>query len=146
MNSCSVSGCEKPVRAGTMCAMHYKRRSLGMDMTAPQMIASPGEPMKFIERHAADPDGPCLTWPFARFPNGYANLGGYSAIREMCRVAHGEPPTPKHQAAHTCNNGAGGCIHPQHLSWKTPRENQFDRIEHGTSWLTRERDTAGRFV
>jgi hypothetical protein len=51
------------------------------------------------------------------------------AHREMCRLAHGEPPTPKHEAAHSC--GSHACINPNHLSWKTRSENQMDSVRAG---------------
>jgi len=54
------------------------------------------------------------------------------AHRLMCTLAHGEPPTPKHTAAHSCGRGHEGCIHPQHLSWKTQKENLADCTLHGT--------------
>lgn len=83
----------------------------------------------------------CLIWPFALNWNGYGNLmyeGKMTkAHRVMCRLAHGEPPTPKHVAAHSCNRGHLACVHPDHLSWKTPRENLLDRRAAGT--LTKKR-------
>jgi hypothetical protein len=37
-----------------------------------------------------------------------------------------------HEAAHYCGNGAKGCIHPLHMRWATPQENEADKIAHGT--------------
>lgn len=78
----------------------------------------------------------CLIWPFYRNPNGYGQLGylgeSYWAHRFMCELVKGPPPTPDHEAAHSCGNGAGGCAHPKHLSWKTKSENLLDCSEHGT--------------
>lgn len=83
----------------------------------------------------------CLIWPFSRIWNGYGQLGFEGKIakahRVMCILAHGVPPTPKHVAAHSCNNGHGGCVHPEHLSWKTPTANLLDRRAAGT--LTKKR-------
>jgi DNA invertase Pin-like site-specific DNA recombinase len=31
----------------------------------------------------------------------------------------------------------GGCVHPGHLEWKTPSENQLDRAKHGTAVTSR---------
>ena len=77
----------------------------------------------------------CLFWPFSR-ADGYgqfSHLGEiYRANRYMCELAHGKPPTPKHQAAHSCGQGDQGCINPNHLSWKTNGDNQLDRRSHGT--------------
>lgn len=54
------------------------------------------------------------------------------AHRYMCTLVHGEPPTPKHTAAHNCGNGHEGCVTPLHLDWKTQAENLEDCRIHGT--------------
>lgn len=76
----------------------------------------------------------CLLWPHAKSISGYglAVVGGIQkhASRWMCVLAHGKPPSPKHEAAHSCGNRP--CFNPNHLSWKTPVGNQSDRIKHGT--------------
>jgi len=78
----------------------------------------------------------CVIWPFAKNHKGYGQLGyegqSYKANRMMCELAHGKPPSPEHQAAHTCGNGHLSCVNPNHLEWKTNFENQMDRVEHGT--------------
>ena len=75
----------------------------------------------------------CLIWPFRRAQNGYPQIGAARVVptRVMCEHRHGPPPSPKHQAAHSCNNGHGGCVNPWHLDWKTPAENQLDRPDRG---------------
>jgi hypothetical protein len=79
----------------------------------------------------------CLLWPFAR-RQGY----GYIATKDRkqsdvhrlaCIAVHGEPPTPKHEAAHSCGRGREGCVNPRHLRWATKSENQIDSVRHGTS-------------
>jgi len=50
----------------------------------------------------------------------------------MCILAHGEPPTPAHQASHSCGKGHEGCVSPRHLRWATASENEADKIDHGT--------------
>lgn len=77
----------------------------------------------------------CLFWPFSA-GTGYGEFSHegkhYYAHRYMCELVNGLPPTPRHQAAHSCGNGRGGCVNPRHLSWKTNGENQRDRRKHGT--------------
>lgn len=80
----------------------------------------------------------CLIWPFSKNQKGYGQVSiGPGDIRKahrvMCTLAHGEPPTPKHLASHTCGNGHLGCVNPKHLRWQTNSENQLDRRRHGTS-------------
>lgn len=79
----------------------------------------------------------CLIWPYSRLKiEGYGYLGHngeiYRAHRLMCIMVHGEPPSPKHHAAHNCGNGHLGCVNPLHLEWKTVSENQKDRRRHGS--------------
>jgi hypothetical protein len=78
----------------------------------------------------------CVTWPFFRNWDGYPVVSierkTRKAARVMCEIAHGPPPTPEHEAAHSCGNGNKGCVNPNHLSWKTPSENGQDRTLHGT--------------
>ncbi len=79
----------------------------------------------------------CLPWPYAiNSEKGYGQVQFrgkvWKAHRLMCFLAHGEPPTPKHQTAHECGRGHLACTNPRHLSWKTNSENQKDRARHGT--------------
>lgn len=96
-----------------------------------------GEAHRWICEHVTHAGDDCLIWPFKSNQTGYAyfqHLGlRYRAHRYMCQLAHGEPPSPNHQAAHSCGNGRRGCMNPRHLSWKTNGENQLDRREHGTA-------------
>lgn len=79
----------------------------------------------------------CLKWPFGGEPKSgrgalkFSGARGW-AHRLMCKLAHGEPPTPRHTAAHSCGKGHEGCVSPRHLSWKTQAENLADCAIHGT--------------
>lgn len=90
---------------------------------------------QFLLDHVHHRGRECVIWKFAHDNAGYGmlgvNSGHYRAHRLMCRMAHGEPPTPKHQAAHECGNR--NCVNPVHLSWKTNSENQRDSVKHGTA-------------
>ncbi len=98
-----------------------------------------GEAYAFLVSHKDTVSDECITWPFSTIPNGYGMLGylgdHWRAHRLMCILAHGEPPTPAHQAAHEC--GKRNCVNPRHLSWKTHSENHMDRRRHGTAITTR---------
>jgi hypothetical protein len=95
-----------------------------------------GKCYQWLQDHLGYDGDYCLIWPFYRNPNGYGQLGylgeDHWAHRFMCELANGPPPTPEHEAAHSCGNGKGGCAHPKHLSWKTKTENLLDCREHGT--------------
>jgi hypothetical protein len=127
---CSIPGCDKPHEARGWCSFHYGRwRKLGStDEPENHRKAS-----KYYEQVVAPYDGDdCLIWPYARFPAGYAVLGNITVHRKLCIEVHGPAPSPSHQAAHTCGNGLNGCVTKRHLVWKTPKENQADRLLHGT--------------
>jgi hypothetical protein len=76
----------------------------------------------------------CIIWPFAVGKGGYGNLmfdGKYAnAHRVVCLIAKGEPPSKGMQAAHNCGNRL--CVNPDHLEWKTCKQNDLDKIRHGT--------------
>lgn len=95
-----------------------------------------GYGIAFLREHLNDSDGPCLIWPLSRNPNGYGMLGferkSYWAHRFMCEMVHGPAPTTEYEAAHSCGKGHEGCVHPRHLSWKTPSQNALDSRKHGT--------------
>jgi hypothetical protein len=106
-------------------------------MTEHGRRTKPGEPLRFIHEvvlhHVGDG---CLPWPFAKTRDGYGLvwISGKNVIasRYICELAHGSPPTPEHEAAHSCGNGRDACISPDHLSWKTSAENKADMLIHGT--------------
>lgn len=92
-----------------------------------------GEARAFLERHVGYTGNACVIWPFAIAHNGYGVVGvgkkTTRAHREMCRLAHGEPPA-KLDAAHSC--GVRACVNPRHVRWATRSANLADRLQHGT--------------
>lgn len=92
----------------------------------------------------------CLIWPFSGSSNGYG-----STVREgkklyihryICELVHGPAPTPKHHAAHSCDNGPGGCVNFKHLSWKTSAENQLDRFRGHRRKMPRDKLQPGHIA
>lgn len=88
----------------------------------------------FLRSHVGFAGNECLAWPYKCVPSGYglAVVGGVQkrASRWMCILAHGEPPFPKAEAAHSCGNAS--CVNPTHLRWATPKQNAADKNIHGT--------------
>lgn len=101
-------------------------------------VKGEGKCIQWIRDHLNYQGDDCIPWPFCidhgvgRGRIGYLGKGWWSH-RLMCVMAHGEPPTPEHHAAHTCGNGHLACMNQKHLEWKTGVDNALDRAKHGTN-------------
>lgn len=140
--SCSSDGCSSNAHRDAQgklgfCSLHYQRFKKHGDPTVVKVQQSPA--MDWLRAHAKHSETECLRWPFHIGNDGYGRAhhpmtGGLStASRLMCIFAHGEPPSNKHEAAHSCGKGNEACVNPNHLYWCTPVENQRERAVHGTS-------------
>ena len=133
---CSVEGCCNKSCSRGLCDKHYKRFRKHGD-TSTRLRAATGERRAWLEAHVShDADG-CLIWPYSRFHTGYGQYtlpsgAKGTASRVMCELAHGAPPTPEHEAAHSCGKGHEGCVNPMHLRWATQADNAADKVRHGT--------------
>jgi hypothetical protein len=136
--TCALPSCNGDAswRAGGKrgwCRAHYRRWQRHGD---PQAGRTPvGEPGRYLTEVVLAYEGEeCLSWPYGKDKAGYAQIGRHDSVsRLVCESVNGPPPTTRHQAAHSCGNGHNACCNKQHLSWKTPIENQADRVTHGTS-------------
>ena len=134
MRICSVDGCDKDVDSHGFCSAHAHRyRRYGDPLTR---IETTRDSNVFIKRLLVTTTNTCVIWPYSRGKDGRGQVTvrgvNHKAARYICRLAHGEPPTPKHEAAHSCGKGHEGCVNPLHLSWKTRKENEQDKWVHGT--------------
>lgn len=108
---------------------------------------SPGEPERYCHEVVLAYEGDeCLPWPYAKDSNGYGQIWHDGRLQHVTRVicgrVHGPAPTPEHEAAHSCGKGNFACCTKGHLSWKTPAENQADRLCHGTHGRGEQSGTA----
>lgn len=137
--ACSIPDCNGNAHADAKgargwCRAHYhKWNRYGDPLGGRTRI---GEAERWLQRHVRYSADECLIWPFSKGSRGYGRVQigeqKLPAHREMCARAHGDPPTPKHEAAHSCGNGHLGCVNPRHLRWDTHQGNMSDTLEHGT--------------
>lgn len=134
---CTISPCDNQAHSRGMCRKHYMRWWTHGDARKAKWIPpKAGAPREFMMALPSIGRG-CIIWPFARNNQGYAQInlgenGKFLVSRIVCRKRHGNPPSLKSQAAHSCGKGHMGCIAPWHLSWKSAAENTADRYIHGT--------------
>lgn len=132
---CSVAGCNKDAVGRKLCRKHYMRWYKSGN---PALCETPkGAILEWLEEHKTYNNKFCLIWPFGRTKIGIAQCKFHrkpmNAARAMCFLVNGEPPSPKHHAAHNCGKAHIGCVNPRHIRWATASENQLDRNLHGTS-------------
>ena len=118
------------------CCKHYQRIRKFGDPHVVNKTPSPAQ--DWLDAHKTYDGDDCLKWPFSIGKDGYGRAharGGTltTASRLMCLNAHGAPPSPNHEAAHSCGHGNQACVNPKHLYWATPTTNQRDRATHGTT-------------
>lgn len=132
---CKIDGCGKPVVTRGWCEGHYRRWRVHGDPLGGR--TPDGEPLAFLEEALGADTDECIVWPFGRGSDGYARVWFDGRVRPasriVCERVHGAPPTPKHEAAHSCGKGHEGCINHRHLRWASPAENCADTLIHGTS-------------
>lgn len=135
---CGVDGCGKKHSARGYCNVHYQRLLKHGDPTGgpAYLETTRGEVVKWLLDHVNHEGDGCLDWPFGDDGHGYGQLqyNGKTckAHRVICELVNGPPPFERAEAAHSCGNGKRGCVHPKHLRWATPKENNWDRVDHET--------------
>ena len=130
---CLVTECCNSAKIKGLCHLHYNRKrttgSLDLTDSGPTRL-------EWMTQISSISQEGCLKWPFAVCPHGRGVLKFEGRMRSapwvMCFLVHGSPPTEKHEAAHSCGNGHHGCLNPTHLRWSTRKENEMDKVMHGT--------------
>ncbi len=137
---CSIEGCSKPDMRRGWCQAHYARWLRHGDPIGGRKAKTPeGEPLQYFRDVVLNYEGDeCLIWPYGRDRKGYGRLKNPETktqivSRMICQHVNGPPPTPKHLAAHSCANGAGGCCAKRPMEWKTNAENMADMVRQGGS-------------
>lgn len=128
---CKMDMCGKPHAAKGFCQSHYKANKRYGDPLI-KRTAGNGELVKFLESIlSTDLDG-CIDWPYG-CNKGYGKITFRGtqmfASRAICIMHRGEP-LEEMQAAHDC--GRTLCVNPNHIFWKTAKQNNDDKKYHGT--------------
>lgn len=145
---CSIDGCFKPTLNHGWCARHYRRwYRYGNPLAGGEYK---GRCLAYLRDVVMAYEGDeCLIWPYARNNYGYGKIKvsgrNHIASRFVCEEHRGPPPTPEHEAAHSCGNGHLACVTKRHLDWKTVVENSADMVLHGTS-PTGERNASAKLT
>lgn len=133
---CSIPDCGKPSKTKGFCSAHYSRLLRNGDASVLKTTPN-GEALDHYRIVVLLYEGDdCLIWPYSRHESGRGVItidgrGSYVS-RFLCEDIYGPPPTPDHQAAHSCGKGHLGCVTKRHLRWATREENEADKIIHGT--------------
>lgn len=135
---CTIEGCRGKYLSRGYCSKHYWRMKRHGDPLH-DVRAAQGDHMAWLAANIGFDGDECLIWPFrARTLQGYGTTNDPRGVQKnasnvMCELAHGEPPTQLHEAAHSCGKGHDGCVNPKHLRWATRSENHADKHIHGTA-------------
>lgn len=87
---------------------------------------------KKIKTPTALPSGYLCVW---LYNGGKATVKNKLVSRLVTEAFHGAPPTPRHHAAHFDGNRSNNRLN--NLRWATPKENEKDKIRHGTKTIRR---------
>lgn len=128
---CSIDECNNPAITRGWCCAHYNRWKRNGD---PRGVRTPnGAPISFIHQTLVTTSADCIFWPYSKNNMGYGvfNVGGAARLvhRYICELVNGPSDL---EATHECGRGHLGCINPNHLTWKTHKDNHADREDHGT--------------
>lgn len=134
---CSIDGCDRPGTRRGWCTTHYGRWLRHGDplkvLPLPVVLRHTERLNWLLANYRADPDGPCVVWPYPTDSMGYGciKIDGRYLRTHVYAVELRDGPRPEGmEAIHgPCHNRA--CI--IHVRWGTHAENMADMIRDGTS-------------
>jgi len=130
------------IGCGEIKLSHAKRRCRSCYFKMKRGNVSANKKLDYLKSIRYSKTTECIIHPFPKSSRLDFEYKGkrYNATRVMCQWKNGKPPSPDHHAAHECGNGDLGCINPNHLTWKTPLENNYDKIKYNTWGYKLSRD------
>lgn len=135
---CLVVGCKGLSKARGYCNAHHLKLSRhGSALIGKTIPAEVRGRQAWLDKNAVSylDRVPCLIVPTAEPTDDYTLVvlkdgTQTGSHRYVCEAAHGPPPSPEHEAAHSC--GIRPCVNRWHLRWATVEENAADKLLHGT--------------
>lgn len=129
---CGISGCENKVSYKGLCISHYRRLRSGVPMEKPLKTRN-GECLSYAKSLIGTSETECILWPFGKSSLPQITSCGKKMLvtRYLCSEIYG-PPQEGDEAAHFCGKGHLRCVNPNHLRWASHKENEADKLVHGT--------------
>lgn len=128
---CQAPDCTEPHFSIGYCKRHALRMKRHGSLELKRR--SRGTIKKFLDAVLASPKtDECILLPVAakKYAKFFDQGKQLTAHRYICMNAHGAPQEDRIFAAHSC--GQSWCVNPEHIRWATPRENNDDKLLHGT--------------
>lgn len=128
---CQAPDCTEPHFSIGYCKRHALRMRRHGSLELKRR--SRGTTKKFLDAVLASPKtDECILLPVAakKYAKFFDQGKQITAHRYICTKAHGAPQEDRIFAAHSC--GQSWCVNPEHIRWATPRENNDDKLAHGT--------------
>lgn len=139
MNICSIDACQKKSRYHKMCVMHFKR----MKRNGDPLVSKTGHIPQTLDSLLRSDTDDCLRWPYYHSKKGRPcatiKKKTSAVARLLLSMKTGINPK-KIDAAHKC--GHKWCVNVRHMYWATRKQNESDKIAHGTYFNKTSKITA----
>lgn len=136
MKTCTLDGCDRPLKAKLLCNSHYRKLTLYGDpfggLSAYTRQTTLAE--RFFEGVSkSDGDDGCWVWTQGREARGYGAFKfqgrHYKAHRVSYELHNKVELDPSIKVRHGCDNPP--CVNPKHLSTGTDADNTDDMLRRG---------------
>lgn len=133
MRLCQVPGCEGQHHAKGLCLAHYRRKTVGGDVSTPIRRVLTGSAIdRLLAGLEYDTNGGCWLWRYGAHPSGYGTIHFEGRLHKAHRLAYaamiGPIPTGL-VVCHRCDVPA--CFNPAHLFLGTQDDNITDMVTKG---------------